>query len=118
MLRGAGRFVADIVLPNELHAVFVRSPHAHAGIRSMDVSSARAAAGVVAVFSGADMERDGVGPMRALWAIRSASGEPMAEPPRWALARDRVRHVGEPVALVIAERHAQALDAADLIRVD
>ena len=117
-MRGAGRFVADIVLPNELHAVFVRSPHAHAGIRSFDVSAARAAAGVVAVFSGADMERDGVGPMRALWAIRSASGEPMAEPPRWPLARDRVRHVGEPVALVIAERHAQALDAADLIRVD
>jgi aerobic carbon-monoxide dehydrogenase large subunit len=101
-----------------LHAVFVRSPHAHAGIRSIDISLARAAAGVVAVFGGADMERDGVGPMRALWAIRSASGEPMAEPPRWALARDRVRHVGEPVALVIAESHAQALDAADLVRVD
>ena len=56
--------------------------------------------------------------MRALWAIRGADGKPMAEPPRWALARGRVRHVGEPVALVIAETREQALDAAELIDVD
>jgi aerobic carbon-monoxide dehydrogenase large subunit len=117
-LRGAGRFVADIVLPGELHAAFVRSPHAHAGVRSVDLSSARTAPGVIAAFSGADMAADRIGPMRALWAIRSHTGEPMAEPARWALARDRVRHVGEPVALVVAETHAQALDAADHVHVD
>ncbi len=110
--------MADIVLPGELHCAFVRSPYAHAGIRKTDVAAARTAPGVVAVFVGADMAMDGVGPMRALWVIRSSTGEPMAEPPRWALARDRVRHVGEPVALMIAETHAQALDAADLVHVD
>ena len=103
LLRGAGRFVADIVLPAGLHAVFVRSPHAHARILSFDVSSARAAAGVVAVFS---RRGYGGGPYRPdarAMGDPKRDGEPMAEPPRWALARDRVRHVGEPVALVIAE---------------
>jgi aerobic carbon-monoxide dehydrogenase large subunit len=96
----------------------VRSPHAHAAIRTIDLSRARSAAGVVAVFTGADMETDRVGPMRALWAIKSADGKPMAEPPRWALARGRVRHVGEPVAIVIAQSRAQSLDAAELVDVD
>jgi carbon-monoxide dehydrogenase large subunit len=73
---------------------------------------------VVAVFSGADMAADGVGPMRTLWAIRGADGKPMAEPPRWALARERVRHVGEPVAIVIGERRQQALDASELLDID
>jgi aerobic carbon-monoxide dehydrogenase large subunit len=77
-----------------------------------------AAPGVVAVFSGTDMAADSVGPMRALWAIRGADGKPMAEPPRWALARERVRHVGEPVAIVIAETREQALDAAERLDVD
>jgi len=117
LLRGGGRFVADIVAAAELHCVLVRSPHAHAVIRNIEAARARAAPGVVAVFSGADMAADGIGPMRALWAIRSSDGSAMAEPPRWALARDRVRHVGEPVAAVIAETHDQALDAADLVDV-
>ena len=64
------------------------------------------------------MAADHVGPMRALWAIRSADGKPMAEPPRWALARERVRHVGEPVAIVIGETREQTLDAAELLDVD
>ena len=103
LLRGGGRFVADIVIPGELHCAIVRSPHAHAIIRKIDAARAAAAPGVVAIFSGADMAADHVGPMRALWAIRSADGKPMAEPPRWALGRERVRHVGEPVAIVIGE---------------
>ncbi len=73
---------------------------------------------MIAVFSGADMAADGVGPMRALWAIKGADGKPMAEPPRWALARERVRHVGEPVAIVVARSHDEALDAAELLAVD
>jgi len=117
-LRGQARFVADITLPGELHCVLVRSPHAHAEIRRIDVGAAARQPGVTAVFTGADMAADNVGPMAPLWAITSADGAPMAEPPRWALARDRVRHVGEPVAVVLAETLAQARDAAELVQVD
>ncbi|AMN45311.1 xanthine dehydrogenase family protein molybdopterin-binding subunit [Rhodoplanes sp. Z2-YC6860] len=117
-LRGQGCFVADISLPGELHCVLVRSPHAHARIRRIDKTAAAASAGVVAVFSGADLAQDKVGPMAPLWAIATSDGKPMAEPPRWALARDVVRHVGEAVAAVIAETRAQAQDAADLLDVD
>jgi carbon-monoxide dehydrogenase large subunit len=118
LLRGGGRFVADIAVPGELQCAIVRSPHAHAVIRSIDVSRARAAPGIAAVFTGADMAADRVGPMRALWAIRGVDGKPMAEPPRWALARERVRHAGEPVAMVIAQTREQALDAAELVEID
>ena len=69
------------------------------------------------MLTGADMAKDGVGPMPCLWAIRSRDGAPMAEPPRWALARDTVRHVGEPIAIVIAETRAAAADAAEHVRV-
>jgi carbon-monoxide dehydrogenase large subunit len=118
LLRGAGCFVADVSLPGELHCVIVRSPHAHAVIRNVDASRARAAPSVIAVFTGGDMAADQVGPMRALWAIRSSDGRAMAEPPRWALARERVRHIGEPVAAVIAQTREHALDAAELIEID
>jgi aerobic carbon-monoxide dehydrogenase large subunit len=117
LLRGDGCFVADIIISDELHCVIVRSPHAHANIRKIDSAQACAAPGVVAVLTGADMGADQVGPMRPLWAIRSADGSPMAEPPRYALARERVRHVGEPVAAVIGETREQALDAADLVEI-
>jgi aerobic carbon-monoxide dehydrogenase large subunit len=96
----------------------VRSPHAHAIIRNINAVRAAAAPGVVAIFSGSDMAADAVGPMRALWAIKSADGKPMAEPPRWALARERVRHVGEPVAIVVARSRDEALDAAELVAID
>ena len=117
-LTGRGGFVADLAVPDALHCAIVRSPHAHARIRSIDVVAAAAAPGIVAVLVGADMAADGVGPMRSLWTIRSHSGEPMAEPPRWALARERVRHVGEPVSIVLAESRGAALDAAELVDVD
>ena len=109
LLLGQGRFVADLHLEGQLHCVFVRSPHAHAVIERIDATPALIPPGVVAVMTGADMAADRVGPMTCLWAIRSHDGSPMAEPPRWALARDRVRHVGEPVAVVIAETVAQAI---------
>jgi carbon-monoxide dehydrogenase large subunit len=118
LLRGQGRYVADVDIDGALHCVLVRSPHAHARVRTIDTSGALALPGVVAVLTGADMAADGMGPMRPLWAIRSADGSPMAEPPRFALARDVVRHVGEPICAVIAERNTLALDAAELVRVD
>jgi aerobic carbon-monoxide dehydrogenase large subunit len=96
----------------------VRSPHAHARIRRIDGTAATNALGVIAVLTGADMAADNVGPMAPLWAIKSADGGPMAEPPRWALARGTVRHVGEAVALVVAETLPKARDAADLVQVD
>ncbi len=117
-LLGRGRFVADLDVPGALHCVLVRSAHAHAVIRGIDTARADAAPGVVAVFTGADMAAHGIGPMRPLWAIRSHDGQPMAEPPRFALARGKVRHVGEPVAAVIAETHAQALDAMEWVTID
>ncbi|MGA7488364.1 MAG: xanthine dehydrogenase family protein molybdopterin-binding subunit, partial [Xanthobacteraceae bacterium] len=118
LLTGRGRFVADIALPGALVCVILRSPHAHARIRAIDASAAQAGPGVVAVFTGADMAADGMAPMRPLWAIRSRDGSPMAEPPRFALARETVRHVGEPVAAVIAETPAQAADTAERIEID
>jgi len=114
-LTGRGEFVADLAIPGALHAVLVRSPHAHARVRSIDATSAT---GAVAVLTGADMAADGVGPMRSIWTIRSKDGRPMAEPPRWALARGRVRHVGEPVALVVADTRGAAMDAAERVAVD
>src|SRR5215470_18601575 len=113
-LTGHGRFVADIALSGAL----VRSPHAHAAIRRIDASAARAAPGVLAVLTGADMAADGVAPMRPLWLVRSRDGSPMAEPARFALARETVRHVGEPVAAVVAATLAQAVDAAERLAVD
>ena len=117
-LRGLGQFVADIVLPGELHCALVRSPHAHARIARIDSAPAVAQPGVVAVLTGADMATDGVGPMAPLWAIKSHDGKPMAEPPRFALARGTVRHFGEAVAAVVAESAAAARDAADVVQVD
>ncbi|HML11784.1 MAG TPA: xanthine dehydrogenase family protein, partial [Xanthobacteraceae bacterium] len=117
-LLGGARYVADISLPGEVCCVLVRSPHAHAVIRMIDVEPALACPGVVAAFTGADMAADNVGPMRAFWVIRSADGRPMAEPPRFALARERVRHVGEPVVAVIAETLHAAMDAAESVVVD
>ncbi|MET0632115.1 MAG: xanthine dehydrogenase family protein molybdopterin-binding subunit [Xanthobacteraceae bacterium] len=117
-LLGRGKFVADIELPGALDCVLVRSPHAHARIRAIDVSAAIATPGVVAVFTGADMAADGVLPMRPLWVIRSRDGKEMAQPPRYALARGSVRHVGEPVVAVIAQTRDAAADAAERVAVD
>jgi carbon-monoxide dehydrogenase large subunit len=117
-LTGQGRYVGDIACADALHAVFVRSVHAHAHIRKIDTGAALTVPGVVAVFTGDDMRADAVGPMRAMWAISGPDGTPMAEPDRFALARGTVRHVGEPVAVVIAETPNAALDAAERVDVD
>ena len=115
MLLGRGLFVADVVAPEALHCVLLRSPHAHARISGIDASAALSTPGVVAVFTGKDMAADDIKPMRPLWIICSRDGSPMAEPPRFALARDLVRHVGEPIVAVIANTVAQAMDAAERV---
>jgi len=111
-LTGSGNFVDDLALPGMLYCAIVRSPHAHARIKGIDATGA-AVPGVVAVLNGKDMESDGVGPMRAGWALAG-----MVEPPRWALARDTVRHVGEPLAAVFADTRELAEDAAEQVQVE
>jgi carbon-monoxide dehydrogenase large subunit len=118
LLLGQSRFVADLHSEGQLHCVFVRSSHAHAAIEKVDTTQALMVPGVVAIMTGGDMAADRVGPMTCLWAIRSHDGSPMAEPPRWALARERVRHVGEAIAVVTAETSEQALEAAEAVSVE
>ncbi len=117
-LTGRGRFVADLVFPGELHCAFVRSPHAHARFARIEAKAAGRAPGVIAVFTGADMEADKVGPMKSLWPLRMADGRTMNEPPRWALARGAVRHVGEALAVVVAESRDAAADAAERVEIE
>ena len=115
-LTGAGQYTDDVTLANQVHAYFLRSPHAHARIRSIDTSKAKAAPGVVAVYTGADLE--GVNGLPCGWLITSVDGTPMKEPPHPVLAKGKVRYVGDHVALVIAETRSQAKDASELIEVD
>ncbi len=114
-LTGRGTYVDDINRPNQTWAVIVRSPHAHARIKSIDTSAATAAPGVVAVFTGADMQ---VGGLPCGWQIHNKDGSPMLEPPHPPLVSDKARHVGDQVAVVIAETRSQARDAAELVAVD
>jgi aerobic carbon-monoxide dehydrogenase large subunit len=118
LLRGEGRFHGDVNLPGQAHAVLVRSPHAHARIRSIETIVARNAPGVLAVFTGADLARDALGTMKMTLKRARPDGSPMFAPPHRGLAVDRARYVGDPVALVVAESRAQAEDAAELVRVD
>jgi len=114
-LTGRGTYTDDINRPGQVHAFILRSPHAHAEIKGIDTAKAKAAPGVLAVFTGADMQ---VGGLPCGWLIHSKDGTPMAEPPHPVLAQGKVRHVGDPVAVVIAETRAEAKDAAELIAVD
>ncbi|WP_160121849.1 xanthine dehydrogenase family protein molybdopterin-binding subunit [Rhodovarius lipocyclicus] len=118
LLRGQGRYVADLAVPDALEAAFLRSPHAHARIVAIDTAAARAMPGVVAIFTGADQRADHVGSLPCGWVVRDRHGKPNAEPPHYPLAVDKARHVGEPLAVVIAGTKAQARDAAEAIAVE
>jgi aerobic carbon-monoxide dehydrogenase large subunit len=118
-ITGAGRYLDDIKLPDAAYAYVLRSPHGHAAIRSIDAAAARACPGVLAVLTGADAEADGVRPVPCLAPVAVKPGTPaQAMPRRPALATERVRHVGDGVALVIAETREQAKDAAEQIAVE
>ncbi|MDP2357214.1 MAG: xanthine dehydrogenase family protein molybdopterin-binding subunit [Beijerinckiaceae bacterium] len=118
LLRGEGHYSDDHRLQGALQAVFVRSPHAHALIRGIDGASALAAPGVVAVLTCADFAELGYGPVTASIPFPGIGGKMPVSPMRQVLAAERVMHVGEPVAMVIAQTVAQAMDAADLVVVD
>jgi carbon-monoxide dehydrogenase large subunit len=115
-LTGAGQYTDDITLPQQSYACFLRSPHAHARIRSIDTGAARASHGVLGVFTGKDLA--GIGGLPCGWLIKSIDGSPMKEPKHPVLAEDKVRHVGDQLALVVAESVAEARAAAALIEVD
>ncbi len=116
-VRGRGRYVADLMPPNALHGVVVRSPHAHARIAAIDVEKARKMPGVAAVLTGQELAADDLGPLPcAVTAVPMTT--PLVVPPCYALARDIVRYVGEPVAFVAAESAGAARDAAEAIVVD
>ena len=115
LLTGAGQFTADLRPADAAHAVFVRSPHAHAKIKAVDTQAARGAGGVLAVLTGEDARAAGLGKLRCAVKL---PGRPYFDPQRAILAQDFVRFVGEAVACVVAETAAQALDAAELVAVD
>ena len=115
---GKGRYTDDIKLPGMTYAAIVRSPHAHAAINGIDTSGALAADGVVAAFVGQDLADAGVGGLPCGWQVDFKNGDTMKEPPHPVLAVGKARHVGDPVAIVIAETRDQARDAAELVEVD
>jgi carbon-monoxide dehydrogenase large subunit len=115
-LTGTGQYTNDVSMPRQTCAYFLRSPHAHAAIRSIDVVKAKTLPGVVEIFTGADLT--GVNGLPCGWLITGTDGKPMNEPPHPVLAQGKVRYVGDAVALVIAESIAEAKDAAEQIGVD
>jgi carbon-monoxide dehydrogenase large subunit len=117
-IKGVGKYTDDIVLPRQTYCYFLRSPLAHATIRNIDVSAAKNAPGVVAVFTGADIDASGAGGMPCGWLITSIDGSPMKEPKHPILAVGKVRHVGDPVVAIIAETLQQARDAAEKVQLD
>jgi len=118
LLRGEGHYSDDFNLPGQAYAVIVRSPMAHGLIHKIETSVARAMPGVLAVYTTADLEKGGIGPLPARQVMNNRDGTPMLQPVRHALATDKVRYVGEAVAAVIAETVAQAKDAAEAAEVD
>ncbi len=118
LLTGQGRYTDDIALPGQAYGYVLRSPIAHATITRLDVAAAKAAPGVLGVYTAADLKAGGVGTIKCIAPQKGKNGSGTVNPPWEVLASDRVRHVGNPVAFVVAETLAQARDAAELIEVD
>ncbi|MEX2036129.1 MAG: xanthine dehydrogenase family protein molybdopterin-binding subunit, partial [Xanthobacteraceae bacterium] len=118
LLRGHGRFMADAPLPGQAYASFVRSPHACADIKSIDIKPALAVKGVLAVITAADIQAANVGNLSQHPPLGGRGGSKLVLPVRPALAGDRVRHIGEAVAMVIGETAAAAQDGAELVAVE
>jgi carbon-monoxide dehydrogenase large subunit len=118
LLRGGGRYTDDLSVPGQVYGQVVRSPYAHGVIRGIGTAAARAMPGVLAVFTGADLAAAGYGPLRCGMPLRNRDGSPLRSTERSALATDKVRFVGDPVAFVVAETRAQARDAAEAVLLD
>src|SRR5579864_3363821 len=117
-ITGQGQYTDDVVRPGETRAVFVRSPHAHAKIKNIDVGAAKKMPGVLAVLTGADLASDKIGNLICGWMIHSKDGSPMKMAAHPALAVGKACHVGDSVAVVVAETLAQARDAAEKVKID
>jgi carbon-monoxide dehydrogenase large subunit len=116
LLRGQGRYTDDVNLPGQAYAVMVRSRNGHGIIRAIDTEAARKMPGVLGIYTAADLE--GYGPLKCIASFKNRDGSPMKKPWRGALAKDKVRYVGDPVACVIAETVLAAKDAAEAVAVD
>src|SRR6201996_6440755 len=118
LITGGGRYTDDIVLPRMARAFVLRAPMAHGQIKRIDAAAARQMSGVVLIATGEDLRADGLGDIPCVRPLNNRDGTPRHDTPRPVLARDKVRHVGEPVALVVAETLAAARDAAEAIVVE
>ncbi|HXW39810.1 MAG TPA: molybdopterin cofactor-binding domain-containing protein, partial [Xanthobacteraceae bacterium] len=116
ILRGNGRYTDDISLPGQAYLTMVRSSVAHGKIRSIDIAAAAKMPGVLGVYTSAELK--GYGPLKCVVALNNRDGTPLRKPRREALAIEKVRHVGDPVACVVAETLLQAKDAAEAVTVD
>ncbi|WFP73637.1 xanthine dehydrogenase family protein molybdopterin-binding subunit [Mesorhizobium sp. WSM4906] len=116
-ITGGGRYVDDMVVPGMKHAVFVRSPHAHAEIKKINVKNAQAMPGIVGVLTGKELKADGIGNLICGWMIHSKDGTPMKMGAWSPLAVDKVRYVGDAVVIVIADTKGQARDAAEAVEI-
>src|ERR1700722_11980094 len=116
LLRGRGRYTDDVSLPGQAYAVMVRSQNAHGIIRAIDIEAAAKMPGVLGVYTGADLK--GYGLLKCVVPFNNRDGTPMKKPLREALAKDKVRYVGDPVAFVVAETLLQAKDAAEAVSLD
>ncbi len=115
-ITGRGNFTDDIILPQQTYASFVRSPYAHARILNVDITAAKDMPGVITIYTGADVA--GVNGVPCGWQVNFKNGDTMKEPKHPLLVADKVRHVGDAVAIVIAESQEQAVDATEMIIVD
>jgi aerobic carbon-monoxide dehydrogenase large subunit len=118
LLKGVGRYTDDIVLPGMLHGIVLRSPHAAARIDTIDTAAAGSVPGVRAIYTAADLQADGLGPLPCAAPVQNRDGSDMVNPPHLALADGAARHVGDPVAFIVADTATAARDAAELISVD
>ncbi|HEV3490677.1 MAG TPA: xanthine dehydrogenase family protein molybdopterin-binding subunit, partial [Reyranella sp.] len=118
LLKGQGRYTDDMNLPNQAYAVMVRSQVAHGVLKGIDTAEAKTMPGVLGVWTGADLNAAGYGPLKTLIPVPNRDGSPMKAPVRHSLATDKVRFVGDPVAFVVAETLAEAKDAAEAVMLD
>src|ERR1700754_128028 len=117
-LTGTGRYVDDLPLARATYAYFLRSPHAHAKIKSIDTGAAKAMPGVVEIFTGKDTADAKVGGLICGWVVKGKDGQPHKSPPHPVMALDTVRYVGDTVAMVVANSADEARDASEAIKVD
>ncbi|MGI4795909.1 MAG: xanthine dehydrogenase family protein molybdopterin-binding subunit [Janthinobacterium lividum] len=118
LLLGNGNYTDDIALADTAVGIVLRSPHAAATISRVDVTAAKAAPGVLGVYTAADLKADDIGPLPCGIPLKNRDGSDRADPPHSVLADGAVRHVGDPVAFIVAETHQQARDAAELVEIE